>query len=887
MIAFRSLEAYVKMAVTGRFNMIGAMHAYPSANGTMSRLVKLLDFDSMTGLITSVLHSRNIGKAAANTLRGITVMQAHKYQFDAVAIRSHIVENADNLGLIDPNDTDIDLITNLIVSAESTDYTWMLHMPTDENKNILVKISKLYKEIENMSVSVAEDLSDISSSFSVYSSGSDNIIDYHFSATVQDLFEKAKSDTVRGKDKIKNRTSFDVVTAKVAYIRFLDHIVDLIMSPEKWHLFITERTGAATSDNIDRIAGFNLMAGYFHSLLLMHTFYRIEFFKQGYEYFNTAYNLTIAIPEETNSDYKEFVSKSDALSVSQDVADILSNMLVKTRDEMTTVSIIPSEFLSFNGLKVQIDKIENSLKPITTLDAFTDLKILKKSEFVTLLSCYPVATMMLKESAIAILLDRETYKAVINEGVSGIIHLAPRYLQPSNIVEEIRRKIGVVSMQFSMPLPIEYDAIHVSPLTLASGEFNHKYQTLPDRLATQVFLRRVLSLHVFPERQFIVNNMTDYTTADTGVATILRGWTDRNWDSLYPANLVPGTATACYIPTLVKDILQLYAWIEKLTGVNIDLFKALLENENFITAVATYFSSWAMIYRRDPQKDQPNLLMPVHGLGTPYGMSYDSLAAKNKFKKDDLIAINDNFYICILKVYPTPQDKLSIETFSYQYPYYYCQASKDFKVVYSTDYDSEILRVIKDDSDISYADAVYADLNVNETIVSGWLVCAPGLLNFALRPVTPINDVPVLLFDRLRAFRNDSLILQDDMNHINIHPANKASYVFNPNLGEIPWDRDKIALHLKFIKPKTLLTVTASAPTGQAPVSDLTKVISDLETTQKAVRADENLAAKVTAVSPDTAAGLESIAKKDGTPPEIIDGSASDSTVGIKEKKKK
>lgn len=262
--AFVPLSTSIDASVNVRQQMLMHLHGYPVPTYILARAFSLIDMRSVSTLKMGVKVLRDCMRYAAEILSQFNVLQTDRLQLNPRDLLDIIQKNKNEYGYEALTDADLDLVVKLIISSEMTDSAWTLDLETDDN-NLYLRILNLYNQVRvsasSLTSSAVEGSPDLSDdNLIMYDALSDALIPFKDLPAFKFLQQKAKTATKKIKgastpelDLIVDRMRNEATFAFLADIRFIDHVLMLLIDMNIWNEFISPRAKASPDTNKRRV----------------------------------------------------------------------------------------------------------------------------------------------------------------------------------------------------------------------------------------------------------------------------------------------------------------------------------------------------------------------------------------------------------------------------------------------------------------------------------------------------------------------------------------------------------------------------------------------------------------------------------------------------------
>jgi len=726
---FRSLETTITAAIDLRLTMIASMNGYPVPAHVIARVYKYLDLSSVSSLKKGILKLRDISRFASDILATIPQVKVGRYQLDRTAISDYIEDNKSSYGYDVLSPEDIDLVTFFVTSSELMEASWSLDLSTQGQVNPLISLAELYLSLK---VPTAYKVNKKEISFTspdvphIYVASTDQIQPLNtLPSMMRSIALRASKDSIEKPEDVVQRED---TLLRLSDLRFLDHIISLVTNPDIWNTFIPTRTKDDPSANEERVKGLRLFSGYLHSLLLIPHFFRLELFRQSYLNYEGWLKNFPVIPEDIERNYKETVVKYDIFQSSLDAGEIFRLHEDSSSDLNSSIKTFFTEFVTSFGLKDIVKRAEASSVTDAKIQ-ITDLTQLRDNKYNYVMLSHPLGKFEMTYDLFQYLFDSDIFRQNMNDAFSSIVPVVGKYLQDA-VVEHLH-KIGLrpaIPFHGSISPTHEFRNGH-SP-TVQNGSFFHRYFAISNTYETERAMQTDLLYTVVNARK-LTNNFPPPCVIDFDGAVTFRTKLGRDWRSLYPSALVTGDRGVD--PKSLHDSeIELRQTLEHIPGEHFEVIRRSFATPYTREIWATILSSFCLVYETFNSDFKPgtgsltNVASVVAGYGHPYGRTYDSLASMQNFKDEDLIKITDDVYLAILQKIPMPSEHIGVSNFTLGAPYYY--------------------------------------FGGNGTTMDVKRLCfGEGMLQFFLRPVSTLPDDPRVLFDKIYAYINDTLLLQSDI----------------------------------------------------------------------------------------------------------------------------
>lgn len=792
---FRSLNNNITAAIDYRLQLLASLNGYPTPAHVIARVFTYLKLDSTSDLKAGILKLRDITQFASSILATIPQLRVGRHLLDRTQIQNYIVQNKLGYGHENLNDADIELVTFLITSSELMEASWALSMPIQPSSNNVVKFVSLYNSLKpsndyrvkfddtNKSITI-----NTTSSLVHYLASNDSLIPLHETPLVQETLKRSfgSGNAVQQFETTEEFLRREDILIRLSDLRLIDHVLQLFLDIDIWGKFIPNRTKDDPSANEERVKGLKLLSAYLHSLLIMPHFLRVELFRQSYGKMEAWMGNFPNIPADIEKNYTDTVHKFDVFDVAKDAAELFT-LSGEGHDKVldSEIHIFFSEFTTAFGIQDVIASAE-AVAGKGTMIHITDLAQLRDKKYNHLLLSHPIGKYEMTHDIVQRVLDAEIFKHNMNQAFSAVIPLVSKYLQEV-ILEEMKGMNIRPSIPLHPTIPATYDHTSMSDARVSESKFSHRYHSLPFTYDIEFDLRNAKLLSLFNFRSYSIAKPVTIAK-DLDMAKKFRAIIGRDWMSAFPTSITYASRVID-VATLKNSEIELRQLLEEISGEHFELIRRSLQTPYTLEMWATILSSFALLFVTDKSmKGKLEGILPVTGLGMPYGKSYEALAASQEFTEADIITVIPGVYMAVLKHIPAPSHTLSVGTFALGRPYYYYAGN-------------------------------------GETLPVTRLCLAPALMHMHLRPVSPMTDVPQILFDKIYAYLNDTLVMQSDSG-LRLDPNSEQAYSESLPLSEVEWKNDRFSPLIHFVK---LNAYTSTSVQVHKTESDVNKQIEEME----------------------------------------------------------
>lgn len=819
LLAVVSLDERIDIIIKHRLATLARLNGVPHANSHIAILRRTLDLSSMEALKNSLIKLRNIVKCASDVIAQIPLLRTAKLTLDASTLVAYIKENSTVIG---ENLSDEDQITvaYLIVQSAMPKQSWTLKA-SEAGEGELPKLAALYSSISVKNY-VGYEYAANCDAVSVISARKNQ----GAQKTLISAFNAIDGADAKGDKARKSANAYSQTSVKIADIILLDMVMELLMSTDLWLDFLPDRTADTPQENENRMKGLAALSALLHSTLIANYYVEYHLFLNTYITLETWLGDFPSVPEVVMKDLDRIVNNSDILQISSIIKTLFSTLRYEEPAHGASITMIPSEAVNLFGLNKMIDEaavrvanMAGSTVPITQLEK------LNSPALSSLIMSTSIGQANLRTSVIAAVYNVKLMELFASGYAASIAALIPKYITPI-----AQAKLAELSISLTEPfnpfIPVIPSIEQTTSLTIDSS-VHQSVGRLPftssqeDMMRQEYFLKIVTSRGVYAKIKTspLIDNVVAKSLADHGKFT---------FRSLIPshmgmsANVVKVSDVANGSAHIIDD------YLEFMSNQHVELlvrtFISPLEREKW----ATNLSSFALLFVSVADSDETATILPVRegkvvknikvrlieGFGMPYGIKYATLATMNLLSPrvtttKDVMGVKlfeskfsdfgeDNYYILPITRIPLPTHKLAMADFIYDYPYHYFQG--DTKAIQDVD---------------AY-------------------VWSEPLVNFALRPSFGIVTFPPVLFDRMHAYVNDILYLQDSMLMTIPAPAGDGGMAITTS--EQEWKGQKYQPFVRYVTPGSFTSSRASTSMQPDELTNLIESIQDkvVDTIEKA-----------------------------------------------------
>lgn len=794
LIAFRSLSDGIASAVDYRLAMLAELHAHPNSAHVFSMMTSKLDLHSVSALKQGILSLRNVSRFAADILAAIPKLRTSRYQIQRAEIDDYIVLNATAFGMPDIGD-DLPLISSLITSSELPSASWVLDM-RDDLANPIIAISQLYESLlEPRYVRSGDTYSVQGDAPLIYNASSDSLVPISSVMGRPSDYATPQQQSVTAYTLASREDSI----SRWADIRLLDHVLMVFLNPEIWSIFLpASKSVDDEGQNKERIQGLKLLAAFTHSLLLIPSFFRLEIFRQGYMKTEAWLGDFPVIPADIIANYEQTVSKYDVFDIASDVSKLYVAM------EDTDTSTLNTTILSFftelthqYGIDDLITKAENDVANSRADISITDLTVLRDPRFNYLLLSHPVGRYNLIPTLTRRVLEAEIFKRSLIEAYHSIIPLVARFLQ-QNYLDPIKLQNFRVPFPFIAEQAITDNFLKASISAVDGHKWSHRNRSYSFSASNERYFKYNMAYKVSLASAYVEDRGALCSMSFDAAKNIRKGYAP-NWTSLMPGNMMLSDRIF-ETKTLNSTHDAMMRTLEYISGVHESMIERTLPSYYVHETWATMLSSFALLWLVEPGRTpfsvEPSgsaTYVPVllEGLGRPYGCTYDQLANLQTYTSmDDMIQIAPTIWISVLKRVPLPCRSIDIARFDMSVPYYYFQADT-----------SKLVEVTE------------------------WCHSPQSLLNFTLRPLSPDPAKTLVLYDRVAAYVNESLVIETNLDS-KLVSTTDDKYSLPMPISVRKWTGD---MFLPFIEFRTLGGYGGSAKMAGDPDETIERLVKSME----------------------------------------------------------
>lgn len=479
------------------------------------------------------------------------------------------------------------------------------------------------------------------------------------------------------------------------------------------------------------------------------------------------------VPEDIERNYNETIRKYDVFNSAQDAADIFSLYHDKDAAIRSEIKTLFTEFVSTFGLDALLSKASRASVTDAQIQ-LTDLSQLRDNKFNYVMLSHPIGKYEMTYDLFQHLFDADVFRQNMNDAFSAVIPVVGKYLQDS-IVDKLQSLSFRPIIPFHPPLPgsLEYRS-GIVPV-IEHNSYVHDYSAVSADYETERKLRTDLLYNVLNIRR-LKQQFSPKCMFDMDIASKLREMLGRDWRTLYPSAIVAGDRSID--PRVIKtseiDLKQL---LEQISGEHFEVIRRSFSTQYNREIWATVLSSFCLIFEvvnsdvispasgkeaKDSIRSLDEFATVQAGLGHPYGKTYEGLAAMQDFQDTDLIPVTESIYIAMLKKVPMPSTSIGVSTFTLNTPYYYFGGN-------------------------------------GMTVDVDRFVYGEAMLQFALRPISPNISIPTVLFDRIYAYINDTLVLQADIS-LRLNSSVEGKFKLPLPITTAPWKNDRFSPLLEYVK---------------------------------------------------------------------------------------
>lgn len=803
----RSLTSSMPAAWNVRAAMLGQLHGYPLPVHILSHVRRYLDLNSLNSLKEGLKKLRDCAKYASEILTNVPLLKVDRYQLQFNDIQDYITKNMRVFGY-DLNEHDLILVSHFVTSAEIMDSSWVLELHDTESSNQIIKLLQLYSTVMDTSGSVSavlkkeglQILSTREGEESKYYVPSSDSLETISDITLPPALRRALADELAtiSKEDVKARRlktlstqlSNEAVMYSLADIRLIDHVAMLLQDTKIWATFITPRVKADPSQNLERAKGLRAFSGYLQALLLYPHIFRFELFREGYKSLEEWHGSFPVVPKDVLENYELFIKKYDFLDAAADARSLYQLHQQDSDPNLNSKIYVQFRELShlygIDDVIAHVDARKADTSPLR-LDYITELKGPKYDH---LLLSYPLETFRMLDQVVSRLSERSRFAETSNFVYSWMMPGYTRYFVDEVISTLTNIKFRVpFSWHQRLPASINYDRGCL--LNYTKGSYGIRYLA-PWATAQNEHALRTVEMYQISTASHLYSKYKGPFAIDTDQAQKLRTALNKQWRTLYPANMMAGERLISP-ESLKASTIEIQHLLETISNDHITYIVKAFNNDPSLTVWATYLSSFCLMFKKGEGQER-GVLVP--GLGSPYGMTYQALADLQNFNdEEDLVHIPDTpIYLGFLKKVPRPSENMMIGQFVLLDPYYYFAGNGGKLEV----------------SKFTWGD---------------------GLQHFALRPTRDINFHSLYLFDKWYLYDNDTLFIQVDPRATYTTSLN-SDEIFTAPLSEASWQGDKVSTNVKFITFGGYGNSPGGGASAPAPGSDseaLTKLINEMD----------------------------------------------------------
>lgn len=832
------------MLVDHRLHLLARLNGEPTASTHIARIRQKFDFSSIEALKNSIIRLRDISRCAADVLIQIPQLRVSKQVLNASDIIDYVKNNVDALGYQSFNDEDKELVAYLVAQSSMPEYSWTLKW-SDTLTGVFPNLDALYKSVTAPTYSPC-----------YYTPGAaivvdgDHRISDDVTKSIRSLFETRGDGMGDNKIKAAKRLkSYLRHTCQYSDIFLLDHILTLMSDTEIWLKFIPNRSADVPGENVERLNGLAAFAGYLHSLLLVPYYFEFNFFKVTYDMMEKWLSGFPAVSGTVVKNLETMVSAHDFFGIESIVQTVAATWKGSDNIHGSEITTLPSEFIALYNMKSTYDLAIAKANTVRgNAVAITDLSELSKSDYAHVLMSLSIEKLTLRSDATAAVYDKAVFKHFSEHYSHTIASLIMRYLTP-----QVLTNMKTYGLKCELPLAISSPVVpnpEVSTQFAIGSKPSYVIGTPSRTFDTERILRRKYLLKV-ASATVLCKELTSNIAYDEVVAKQLRDHSAINFESLYPSFMCESGISYTLDTLRSLDTLMLNEIFEFIAnGDSIEYIKRAFVSSAYRERWATVLSSFALLFEevsasgpgvydlkdlelrgtKATGKTKPSYISLIRGFGNPYGMSYEELMKVNvdAWKKsgkpvhsiklfDDSVGGEHSYHLIPLEFVPEPSNHLAAGVFAFSYPYYYRRATTNGDLV---------LRKIQ-------------HLN--------W---GNSLLHFAMRKINAAVDYPPVLFDRMFAYLNECLYIQDDvMATLPKHESDQPALTDREN----KWSGQKYQAYVRYIVPASYTSGTGAGSGGSSEESQqLQTMITAIEEQNAAAvmkSPDVNIGENTTAIT--------------------------------------
>lgn len=817
-----ALESQLAPLYYAKCAMIANMSGHPSALHSIGRLQRSIKLTSFKDLLNSLKRLDDLAYTTAEVIGSMDGTKVDRYQINRTEIIAYVQNITSSMNNFVPTDEDTDMIAHLITSFEANPSAWILsgESPTS---SFHILFQKLYHEV--LIGTPGADLA-------VYAAHTDSIVTYGSLPQVEAL---RRSQVKKRKDKNEEQSDFkqsddqneEIVsmytTYRLACVRLIDHVYQLLMDKDIWYDFVAPRTKADVMTNLERAKSLKVFALYLQSLLVYHQFFAIEMFMKSYDLVQDWIAHFPKLEEPTLNRLENTIRTHDYLNAREDVNELITSFGASAKEDLDSVAF-PREFLPSFGLVATVKKLEETAGEYALASDLTNLKELDNPKYLPLISGIAASTFNVAYEVASLILVGKQVSEQVDKALTGLVPSMVRGsgkattegLQSLNIKCKLEFRLPVAATwQIGAGVPKQVSD-GVLKLDSASPMFSFDYHE---------YIRQHFRLSLLTDRQ--VSQAYPYFSAsqvvDLDKARELREILAYQWRSLIPSTWGEGDRTFSFdhfigSPDNVRSL------IEVMSGINYDVAVKQMSLPHLREIWATFFSSFAIMYFNQSEmmtriedafttRKDINLtaIRMVEGHGKPYGTTYASLAQfqGQLTEKTNILPIGGGVYLQLLNQIPIAQDDLRMDPtpFYAEHPVFYFQSNS-------------VTEPVKD-----------------------WVI-GDGLQNFSLIPVLQTPVVPQVRFSPKYTFLTQNLYLQIDLFYRPVQADKpRENYRVGLTTSDWPFDRHQYFLEYKHWGPYATPSAEIKVPEEQEQIADAVKKIEQTITEQNKQAAEITVAA--------------------------------------------
>lgn len=812
---------------------ISRLSGRPQALHSIGQIQRAIDTTSYPALLKSLYRLFNIAFVTAQVIETLDGVKMERHQVSKDQIISYVEQTTRSMDVYKPDQEDTEIIAALIVSFNANEDAWALVGTSNADRDLHAGMFNMYK-------SVLKDTP--TAELAMYLPASDSIGLFGAAPHITQAKKSAGSQGAEAVKQLSHALEAAGTVHRLACCRVIDHVYSMLLDTDLWYEFVRPRTRGDVATNLDRARGLRLFAGYLKSLLMYNYFFSIGAYLKSYDLVQDWLMHFPPLSDTTKRLIEGTIKGNDVFDAVGEAAAIFDSMSKSGQADGNTL-VFPEEFLSSFELKNTIEEVRRSAIKDLSSRTISNFKELGQPLLMPILSGIAISKFDVGHDVAKVVIVQDKVTEQIRLSVTSLLPALTRGLSGA-VVEQIKALNCKPQLPFTLPAATTYaidggvDKRAAETIVLDSGapQFSDAYHTHVREKAALVAIEdvKLLSDYAFKD----LTNAIDYERAK-----YLRTITSLEWKTLIPWCYTTGMRRFSK-NDFVNNPQSTIHLIETLIGRDYETIVRQLSLPHFREMVATYFSSFALLYFSaansnsklrvyaavddktptnapgnksgkktdiaDASTNYPQDVVLQKGIGSPYGMSYEGLQELQESLTPDsqVIPIGAGCYLRFLDKVPQVAEQLETRPplFFNQHPFMYFAAN-------------------------------------GTTIGVDYFVISDGLTNFSLFPVPSLRSLPQVKMTPHYVYATNQLVLNLDIHYAPSVPQSARESYPCP-LSVHDWKGELTQYHLRWInfgkygdagRPAILDELPADVITVSKVIAQTEKVLDNSQKEQAAI----------------------------------------------------